>query len=215
MRFWLPSCDRVGVSSLCCFFFNDTATTEIYTLSLHDALPIYYGVILLAQILRDKGHQVTIYNNRTLKGKLEKITRESDAVCFSFFTSGANIAYGISNEIKKLSPDMPIIMGGIHPTSLPEEALKHSDFVIRGEGEIALPKLSSYLENGSENLENISNLSYKSEGKVKTNPSAEMIEDKKILQISPARDLDPNRNSWNRTPVLTPGRGCQIGRAHV
>src|SRR3712207_8741443 len=30
--------------SLCtvtyCFFFNDTATTEIYTLSLHDALPI-------------------------------------------------------------------------------------------------------------------------------------------------------------------------------
>src|SRR5256885_6373473 len=29
----------------CCvfFFFNDTATTEIYTLSLHDALPIYGG----------------------------------------------------------------------------------------------------------------------------------------------------------------------------
>src|SRR5258708_38230407 len=24
------------------FFFNDTATTEIYTLSLHDALPIYW-----------------------------------------------------------------------------------------------------------------------------------------------------------------------------
>src|SRR2546430_13520022 len=26
------------------FFFNDTATTEIYTLSLHDALPIYAGI---------------------------------------------------------------------------------------------------------------------------------------------------------------------------
>ena len=26
------------------FFFNDTATTEIYTLSLHDALPIYFFV---------------------------------------------------------------------------------------------------------------------------------------------------------------------------
>src|SRR3712207_7082124 len=26
-----------------CFFFNDTATTEIYTLSLHDALPISGG----------------------------------------------------------------------------------------------------------------------------------------------------------------------------
>src|SRR3712207_6967544 len=34
-------------SHCCLFFFNDTATTEIYTLSLHDALPIshftYHG----------------------------------------------------------------------------------------------------------------------------------------------------------------------------
>src|SRR5476651_2896704 len=29
------------LSSLFFFFFNDTATTEIYTLSLHDALPIF------------------------------------------------------------------------------------------------------------------------------------------------------------------------------
>src|SRR2546423_14929956 len=28
------------------FFFNDTATTEIYTLSLHDALPIYLSAVL-------------------------------------------------------------------------------------------------------------------------------------------------------------------------
>src|SRR3712207_7964761 len=28
------------MGSYCYFFFNDTATTEIYTLSLHDALPI-------------------------------------------------------------------------------------------------------------------------------------------------------------------------------
>src|ERR1039457_4798066 len=28
---------------LCFFFFNDTATTEIYTLSLHDALPISFS----------------------------------------------------------------------------------------------------------------------------------------------------------------------------
>src|SRR3712207_9275874 len=31
---------RVVISVLFFFFFNDTATTEIYTLSLHDALPI-------------------------------------------------------------------------------------------------------------------------------------------------------------------------------
>src|SRR3712207_7550529 len=29
------------------FFFNDTATTEIYTLSLHDALPIYNLLLII------------------------------------------------------------------------------------------------------------------------------------------------------------------------
>src|SRR3712207_2229975 len=36
----LLSCFSVFVVSRLFFFFNDTATTEIYTLSLHDALPI-------------------------------------------------------------------------------------------------------------------------------------------------------------------------------
>ena len=36
--------DLLAGRVLCClfFFFNDTATTEIYTLSLHDALPISF-----------------------------------------------------------------------------------------------------------------------------------------------------------------------------
>src|SRR5258708_19034784 len=34
-------CRTCGCCSFLFFFFNDTATTEIYTLSLHDALPIY------------------------------------------------------------------------------------------------------------------------------------------------------------------------------
>src|SRR2546430_8665909 len=38
----IPSPTAISiVVCLCFFFFNDTATTEIYTLSLHDALPIY------------------------------------------------------------------------------------------------------------------------------------------------------------------------------
>src|SRR2546421_5290400 len=47
------------------FFFNDTATTEIYTLSLHDALPIYiqlieeYGMTqeeIASEIKKDRYH---------------------------------------------------------------------------------------------------------------------------------------------------------------
>src|SRR5687768_18198737 len=38
------------------FFFNDTATTEIYTLSLHDALPIFQRISL--------GHDGSIHGGR-------------------------------------------------------------------------------------------------------------------------------------------------------
>src|SRR5260370_30211029 len=37
----MPEVLRTYFLALSIFFFNDTATTEIYTLSLHDALPIY------------------------------------------------------------------------------------------------------------------------------------------------------------------------------
>src|SRR5688572_33431314 len=41
MTFLLSILIRSCFSLLFFFFFNDTATTEIYTLSLHDALPIF------------------------------------------------------------------------------------------------------------------------------------------------------------------------------
>src|SRR5687768_18228230 len=51
------------------FFFNDTATTEIYTLSLHDALPIYliYTNIKLAYngLLSATNRTITLKLRRT------------------------------------------------------------------------------------------------------------------------------------------------------
>src|SRR3712207_7583095 len=38
------------------FFFNDTATTEIYTLSLHDALPIFKPYLQLDRIIEAAFH---------------------------------------------------------------------------------------------------------------------------------------------------------------
>src|SRR4029434_8884273 len=47
------------IEDITVFFLNDTPTTEIYTLSLHDALPILYEVLVLrrhnfSQICRDQ-----------------------------------------------------------------------------------------------------------------------------------------------------------------
>src|SRR3712207_7056070 len=48
------------------FFFNDTATTEIYTLSLHDALPIYEPGVYIAG-----SHGIRIENELVVKAYLE------------------------------------------------------------------------------------------------------------------------------------------------
>src|SRR5256885_5390616 len=49
------------------FFFNDTATTEIYTLSLHDALPISAGDGLSRDDRDDLGHLLQ-QNRRRIAG---------------------------------------------------------------------------------------------------------------------------------------------------
>src|SRR3712207_7434168 len=57
-----------------CFFFNDTATTEIYTLSLHDALPI-------CQALRAHGSRVLYfagYKRAIDRYKVEEIEKAAD-----------------------------------------------------------------------------------------------------------------------------------------
>src|SRR5690242_21092946 len=47
------------------FFFNDTATTEIYTLSLHDALPIYSDAVP-PEPLRGRSSDASSHPGRTL-----------------------------------------------------------------------------------------------------------------------------------------------------
>src|SRR3712207_7234855 len=59
------------------FFFNDTATTEIYTLSLHDALPILG--IELDEAELEKAHQA--YRNMGLGAR-------DDAVAMQFLVPG-------------------------------------------------------------------------------------------------------------------------------
>src|SRR5207342_3971019 len=50
------------------FFFNDTATTEIYTLSLHDALPIFFW--------RDFNRATAVHGLATTGGRSEEHTSE-------------------------------------------------------------------------------------------------------------------------------------------
>src|SRR2546430_9136711 len=67
------------------FFFNDTATTEIYTLSLHDALPIsMVGLPRLSRISCARTEMIVLMMARTLARSEEhtsELQSQSNLVC--------------------------------------------------------------------------------------------------------------------------------------
>src|SRR2546423_58801 len=73
------------------FFFNDTATTEIYTLSLHDALPI---------LLKRRGHQM----RRLRRGALTRTkSRAAFLVIFLPTRSAARLSVRASVSRKRVA----------------------------------------------------------------------------------------------------------------
>src|SRR5436190_19499822 len=77
---------RVSPTHSILFFFNDTATTEIYTLSLHDALPILLNTMInhiLVHKLYDEDFVTTHTNALLLRSEehTSELQSHSDLVC--------------------------------------------------------------------------------------------------------------------------------------
>src|SRR3712207_8239719 len=92
--------------ALCWFFFNDTATTEIYTLSLHDALPI--STILEVRIGGGgKGAQTVFPGSVHESGEPIEWDRDGDPAdrkSTRLNSSHANISYAVFCLKKKTRP---------------------------------------------------------------------------------------------------------------
>src|SRR3982751_6059906 len=63
------------------FFFNDTATTEIYTLSLHDALPIWLDPGQGGRRIHAKGHGDRPHGRERSEEHTSELQSRSDLVC--------------------------------------------------------------------------------------------------------------------------------------
>src|SRR3712207_9188380 len=84
------------------FFFNDTATTEIYTLSLHDALPISSMAPIRGQVVRvhNPGLERFVLDGENPEGVTYVIPRSEDCILGDrkstrLNSSHANISYAV------------------------------------------------------------------------------------------------------------------------
>ena len=106
------------------------------------------GLGYLASYLKQYGIEVKIIDG-LLKGIDEDATvkqiaaENADAVGITCLSTYFNEAIKLSHKIKSFDETMKVIIGGMHATFMPRETLEQTkaDFVIRGEGEIALLKL--------------------------------------------------------------------------
>ena len=70
------------------------------------------------------------YNDKLVIDKAVRF--KPDLICFSAITNLYMPIKNLARQFKKLMPHVPIICGGIHPTSLPEETIKEDCFVFFG-----------------------------------------------------------------------------------
>jgi radical SAM superfamily enzyme YgiQ (UPF0313 family) len=70
----------------------------------------------------------------------------ADLVGITFMSRLATRAYWIAEQYRKNK--IPVVMGGIHPSMRPQEALQHCDSVVIGEAEDLWPKLLNDFQEG-------------------------------------------------------------------
>src|SRR2546430_4343796 len=80
------------------FFFNDTATTEIYTLSLHDALPIYETEqpLRLARVVHVVGERPELADEQDAEDQAHDVERDrEDRKSTRLNSSHSQISYAV------------------------------------------------------------------------------------------------------------------------
>jgi radical SAM superfamily enzyme YgiQ (UPF0313 family) len=70
-----------------------------------------------------------------------------DLVGISAMTSYINRGYEIADQFR--DKGVPVVMGGVHPSFMPQEALKHCDAVVIGEVELVIDNLLDDLKQGA------------------------------------------------------------------
>ena len=135
------------------------------------------GLPILGTILNQKGYDVKIYVEGIKEIDWERVF-QSDVVGISVNTATYSEGYTIAEKIK--GRGIPVIMGGIHVTFFPDEALDYCDYVVRGEGEETIVELLEALENNS-GLDRVEGISYKSGNQKIHNPARELVKNFDII----------------------------------
>jgi len=187
-----------------------------YTLQGVNAATVSLGLAAVAGVLEVRDHEVSIFNGdlyvsgerrreSTLTGnavgpavehpayqRLREVLRETrpEAVGITSMTAEFPSACVAAGIVREEDAAVPIVVGGVHPTLVPEEVLSQRcfDYAVIGEGEETATALFNVLASGG-NPESVTGIAYLCKEAVVHNAKRPLIQDLDALPLPSYRGL--------------------------
>lgn len=173
--------------------------SELWTSRKHIPLGLGY----LAAVLRERGHQVGIYDSAVEDEALDDVVWRNgyELLGITAVTPLIVDAWNMARAGKRLG--LTTLLGGPHLTLLPEESIgpEHPevDYVIKGEAEESIVEFVEALE-GRRPMETVHGLYWRRKGEIVINPAARLIPNLDEIPY-PAHDLYKITRYTNLNPL--------------
>jgi anaerobic magnesium-protoporphyrin IX monomethyl ester cyclase len=174
----MPAGSRTAPRKKVVFFFPAFSSQEA-------TAPL--GILAVSTPLLRAGYEVKIVDSTITPQFQRRVLEElEDALCLAVsLVTGPMIRETVqmAREVKRIYPHMPIVLGGWHPSLLPDQTLaaEYVDVVVVGQGEEAMLEVVRRIEAG-ESLKGVLGVGYKDEGRIAFNP---------IRPLRPLREMPP------------------------
>ncbi len=180
---------------------------------------LYMSILYLGTILHRNGYKVNIVDAQieNAEKRLRSLVHKSQYIGFSTMTSQVKHAIELSDFVKSIDPEIPIVWGGVHPTLFPRQTISDPsvDYVIYGEGELTLLELTRHFE-GKKRLPDIRGLVYLENGDIRINPGRPYLD---LNALSPpawnllkmdeyVKDFMIAGTNYGKSLPVHSGRGC-------
>jgi len=183
------------------------------------------GIEALSALRKNEGHEIgllydpgadnvfyfelPIFKHLRVEDRLVKqaIEFQPDVVAFSCITNLYPYEKSIANRLKQ-HLDVPFVMGGVHPSTLPDKVMEDGlfDYLCIGEGDYAFVDLLNAIEQDGDTTA-IANIHAKIDGKIFKNDTRPLVEDLDTLPI-PDKSLFYDRGAFFRSLLVMTSRGC-------
>jgi anaerobic magnesium-protoporphyrin IX monomethyl ester cyclase len=190
-------------------------------------LVIPMNLMYLGSYLLRHDYAVRILNGCNIESsdelyrQIKSEINDTMAIGLSVMTQQVPSALGISKMVRDISPGLPIIWGGVHPTLYPRQVASSGlvDFAVHGEGEITAVELLKHLTVGNREPSGIRGIAYKSgdsPNNVVITPARELLNMDELPQlewglleyITPIKDIIKISELTGRGLLIQTTRGC-------